>query len=82
MAKINAAFLGDIFEQETPTGLVNGSNTSYSLSGTPHSDKSVMLFIDGVIQKQGTAYTISASTITMTTAPANGQDIYAMYVKR
>ena len=70
-----------IYEQEVPSGLVNGVNTSYTLAQTPHSNGSVQLFINGLIQRQTIDYTIVGTAITMTTAPATGQDIYAYYTR-
>jgi hypothetical protein len=65
--------------QENPSGTVNGSNTSFSLVNTPISNGSASIFLDGLILRQGTDYTISANTITMTTAPSVGQSLYAVY---
>lgn len=65
--------------QEIPTGLVNNANTSFSLAHTPVSDMRVILFQDGLALIQGTDYTISGATITMTTAPNFGQTVYAKY---
>lgn len=69
--------------QEVPSGTVNGSNTSFSLAFTPSAAASVHLTLDGLVLIQGSGqdYTISGSTITMTTAPALGQKLYALYTK-
>jgi hypothetical protein len=68
-------------KQETPTGLVNNSNTTYTLSESPASDASVSFYIDGLIQSQGIGldYTISGDTITTAIAPDFGQVPYAVY---
>lgn len=65
------------------TGAVNGVNLTFTLSFTPTSIASVTVFIDGLAQIQATGqdYTISGTTITMVTAPATGQKIYATYTK-
>lgn len=65
--------------QEVPSGAINGSNTAYTLSQTPTSDASVKLWLDGLFQRQGTDYTISGSSITMTAAPVSGQTLDAAY---
>ena len=59
------------FYQETPAGLVNGSNVTYSLVNVPTANKNVLLFLDGVEQDQGVGlqYTIAGQTITMATPP-------------
>lgn len=81
MALLESKWIGDIFEQETPAGLINGSNTVFTLSSIPHSPKSVLVFVNGFFQRQGLEYTISNDTITMTAAPASGSDIFAFFVK-
>lgn len=69
-------------DSETPSGLVNGSNTSFTLSNTPISG-SVKLFKNGVRLRAGAGndYTISGSTITMLTAPQTGDILVADYRK-
>jgi hypothetical protein len=81
MTRIDGKQLQDDWLQETPTGLVNGSNVTFTLSASPSDPKWVQVFIDGLKQKYGTDYTVSSSTITMTSAPANGQSIEAVYLK-
>lgn len=66
--------------QETPSGTVNNSNTAFTLAHTPVSNASVHLHLDGLILVQGTDYTISGSSITMTgVIPNFGQTLYADY---
>jgi hypothetical protein len=69
--------------QETPSGSVNGSNVTFTLSNTPGSTSSLKVYIDGVqlIQGTGKEYTISGATITTTTAPGFGQAVQAVYSK-
>ena len=66
--------------QETPSGSVNGSNTSFSCAHTPISG-SFLLWINGLLQTQGSGkdYTLSGTTITVATPPATGQTIWAHY---
>jgi hypothetical protein len=68
--------------QETPSGTVNGSNTSFTLVNTPVAS-TLSLVLDGLtlIQGAGKDYTISGTTITMATAPATAQKLYATYSK-
>lgn len=68
-------------KQEAPSGTVNGSNTAFTLSTTPINNASVQLYLDGMILVQGTDYTISGASITMTTAPETSQTLYAVYVR-
>lgn len=72
----------NVFEQEVPSGAVNDSNVTFTLSSTPVADKAVELKLNGLTQRQGTDYTISGSTITFTTAPTTGQSVYAVYWKK
>jgi hypothetical protein len=65
---------------ETPSGLVNGSNITYTLASTPIANQSVMVFLNGVAQYNGIDYTVSGTTITFGTAPANGSSIFAYYM--
>jgi hypothetical protein len=71
-----------MFEQETPTGAVNGLNVTFTLAFTPLENEAVKVYLDGLLLRQGTDYTISGSTITMTTAPALAQQIWAEYIQR
>ena len=64
---------------EIPTGTVDGSNTSFTLADTPISG-SLLLFRDGQLLKGGgDDYSLSGTTITMTTAPSTGSVLLATY---
>lgn len=66
---------------ETPTGTINGSNTSFTLANTPISG-SLQLYRDGqLLNGGGNDYTLSGTTITFTTAPATGSVLLAYYSK-
>jgi hypothetical protein len=79
---LTGRWIGDIFEQEVPTGTVNGSNTAFSLSTTPHSAKAVQLFLDGMLLRQTADYSVSGTSLTLVTAPGVGQGLYACYIKK
>jgi len=64
--------------QETPSGLVNSSNTTYTLTHTPATN-TLHFYINSVLQIPGTDYTLSGSTITTTTAPTTGATLWASY---
>ena len=66
--------------RETPSGLINGSNTSYTLANTPTSGTEEV-FLNGILQQVGAGndYTISGGTITMLTAPASGDRLLVNY---
>lgn len=80
--KIVGRFLENFFEQEVPSGSVDGINASFTLGNDPIYDKTVWLFNNGLIQRQTTDYSISGNTITYTNAPPSGTKIYAIYFKK
>ena len=66
--------------REAPSGSVNGSNTSFTVSQTPATN-SLLLFRNGVLQQAGGEdYSLSTATITMTTAPATGDSLQAWFL--
>jgi len=52
----------------------DGSDTTFTLSTAPDSENNLMVFIDGVFQAQN-VYSVSGTTLTFATAPANGRVI-------
>ena len=52
----------------------DGSTTAFTLTADPDVEGNTMVFIDGVYQEKAT-YSISGTTLTFSTAPANGQSI-------
>lgn len=52
--------------QEVPVGIIDGVNRVFITSHVPISDWSLLVFINGVQQKQGTNYSIVADTIYFT----------------
>lgn len=79
MSKVGGKFLGDITHKEVPSGSINSSNTTFTLTYAPTSADSLNLYMDGLLLRLTTDYTISSTTITMGTAPATGQTLYASY---
>jgi hypothetical protein len=60
------------FTQGAVTGTCNGSNTSFTLPGTPTNAASLLVFNNGVMLTQGASYDYtwsSGATLTMITAP-------------
>jgi hypothetical protein len=82
MTRIDGKLLDNSFVQETPSGTINGSNKSFSITYVPTSASCLDLYQDGLLLLQATDYTISSQTITMTTAPALGQKLIASYIKK
>lgn len=66
--------------RETPSGSLNGSNTSFTTANTPVSG-SEMLFLNGILLQAGGGndYTISSGTITMASAPASTDRLEITY---
>ena len=52
----------------------DGSDTTFTISNAVSGEQQLMVFIDGVFQAHDT-YTVSGTTVTFSTAPANGRDI-------
>jgi len=80
LSQISAATLGAGFPVSgitVPTGLVNNSNTVFTLASTPGT--LVMVFRNGVLQNPGVDYVLSSTTITFTVAPRTGDTILAIY---
>lgn len=74
-----AVGLMSFFDNETPSGTVNGSNTAFTLANTPVTG-SLALYRDGQLMKGGGAdYSLSGTTITFTTAPVTGSVLLAYY---
>ena len=53
----------------------NGSTTAFTLSESPTNTNSLMVFIDGILQKASTNYGVSGTTLTFTSAPTNSAEI-------
>lgn len=72
----------DYVVRESPTGSVNGSNTTFSLAYTPVSGAE-SVFLNGILQEPGSGndYTISTDTITFADAPVSGDRIRVSYIK-
>lgn len=68
--------------RETPSGAVNGSNTSFTLAHTPVSGTE-QVFLNGLLQEPGVGndYTVNGASITMLFAPATNDKIRVTYLK-
>ena len=80
---LKVKWIENFCEQEVPTGVVNGTNRNFSLSHEPHHPKTIQLYMDGLILRQGIDYfpTVSGGLI-LNEAPIAGQRLYAVYIKR
>lgn len=68
----------DIFEKETFSG--NGVDSDFTLTFTPQDD-SVLVFLDGVQQQEGTSWTRNDKIISLTFIPTSLEKIDVQYVK-
>lgn len=61
-------------DEEIPTGLINGTNVTYTLVHTPNPAGSLQLYLAGLQQWQNASgdYTLSGATITFALAPTLG----------
>lgn len=68
-------------DAETPSGTENGTNATFALSYTPVTAASLMLFKNGVLQANGSDYSLSGSTVTFTSnaIPQSGDVLQAFY---
>ncbi len=81
MSRLDAQSLKKFWEDETPSGTINGSNTVFTLSQTPLEDAAVDVYLDGLKQIPTTDYSISGTTITFVTAPSIGQILRVEYIR-
>lgn len=64
-AIIGGGGAGDTFvDSETPGGVMNGVNTTFTLANAPSPSSSLMLQFNGQTVIQGVDFTLSGSTIT------------------
>jgi hypothetical protein len=68
-------------DSESPSGIVDGSNTAFTLSAAPSPTGSLALYRNGILQKVGQDFALSGSTVTFVTAgtPQPGDTLLASY---
>ncbi len=64
---------------EAPSGAVDGSNVTFTLSQSPLPIASLFLFQNGLFQTNGVDYTVSGTTVTFMSAPLTGATLTALY---
>jgi len=78
----NVANLFDFVDAETPTGTVNGTNTTFTLATAPDPASSLELHYGGVLLTTGSGtdqYTLADATLTLGFAPVSGIPLVASY---
>jgi hypothetical protein len=68
-------------DAETPAGLINGSNSTFTLASMPNPSASVAVSRNGLLMKQGVDYTLSSNSISFQSGaiPQSGDTILASY---
>jgi len=50
-------------DEETPTGTIDGNNTTFTLANTPNPSTSLALYRNGILMKSGLDYTLTGNSI-------------------
>ena len=66
-------------DRETPSGFVNGVNTTYTLADTPNPASSLEVLANGQIQSLTTDYSLSGNTLTTVIAYPTGTILRVNY---
>jgi hypothetical protein len=66
---------------DSPAGMVDGSNTSFTLSAVPNPASSLSVYLNGMLQKIGQDYTFTGGNLQFVTvaAPQPGDTLLASY---
>jgi len=68
----------NIITGEVPNGAINGSNATFSLAHIPITS-TVQVYLNGLLQTQGTDYVVSTNTITFALPPNSGSTLVVNY---
>jgi hypothetical protein len=79
----STTLITELVLNETPTGVINGVNTAFTLAYTPATTLSVMLWLNGQLLTQGVSndFTVGSQTLTMSFPPQSGDILLTMYTK-
>jgi hypothetical protein len=68
-------------ENDTPAGIVDAANTTFTVQDVPVPASSLQIFRNGVLQKVGVDYTLNGKTITfmLVSVPVPGDVLQASY---
>lgn len=69
-----------VINQETPSGVINGTNAAFTLSEAPIDNTSILVRLDGVTLTSGVDWSILGQTLTLSPAPSIGQKIDVWYI--
>jgi len=73
--------IGTMTVNDSPTGSINGTNTTFTLGGTPVGN-TLSVFLNGILQQPGAGndYTIAGTTVTFIAPPEAGDIILCSYL--
>lgn len=73
--------IGRMSWMETPAGVTDGLNMMFTLQHEPVPKESLMLYVNGVLQREGVAndYLLAGNSIMTVTAPSSDSQIVASY---
>ena len=75
------ARVSNYLNRESPSGAVNGTNTTFNLNYTPQ-EGTESVFLNGILQEpDGNDYSLANGTITFVEAPVSGDRIRVTYFK-
>lgn len=77
MTALVGKYISDIEKKATASG--DNSTVAFNLGFTPVGPTMIDVYLNGLAQTYNTDYTVSGSTVTFATAPANGQEIFISY---
>jgi len=66
-------------DSEVPQGSIDGTNRVFTLAYTPDPPQSLLLTLNGVVQRPGTDFTLSGNVITYASPPQPGDTHLAWY---
>jgi hypothetical protein len=67
-----------VFNQEVPTGVVDGTNAAFTLSAAPMNAGSLLIFLDSLLLSES-EYSRIGNVVTLSAVPAIGQVVTAWY---
>jgi hypothetical protein len=76
---ISSAVSPDFSDAETPSGAINGTNTTFELLNSPNPPASLFLTLNGNVQTEGVDYLLTSQTIDFVNPPVTGDTLLAWY---
>ena len=72
---------GTVIEGETPMGIIDGANSSFTITTTPTAASSLMVFRNGILQSLNVDYSFANKTVSFSTGslPQSGDRLQVSY---